>query len=178
VVPAADKQQAFRAYSNFVDHLKDDPDKWNPFVPAAFLEAGLRADSNFQLLDLKNIVSITRNCFDNVAYMPSLDTTYKLSTAELRSFSLAGMRWVSELESSKLAFKVQPTLVSPSWLTPFSGTLTRRSSKSARPRRAAPGCSTSSCGSPTSTCVLRPRSSASSLRLVTSSASVALGPER
>ena len=66
-------------------------------------------------MDIKNIVSIKRDSMsDQLLYLPNLDSTYKLSTIELRSFTIIAMRWVSELESSKLAFKIVPQFVSSS----------------------------------------------------------------
>jgi hypothetical protein len=43
--------------------------------------------------------------------MPCLDSVYKLSTAELKGFSLVSMRWVSGQEDSKLSFKIRPSQV-------------------------------------------------------------------
>lgn len=118
IVPTGDKQQAYQSYQTFASYLQDDPDKWNPFLPGNFLEtqgSRVKADNNFELMDIKNIVSIKRDSMsDQLLYLPNLDSTYKLSTIELRSFTIIAMRWVSELESSKLAFKIVPQFVSSS----------------------------------------------------------------
>jgi hypothetical protein len=45
---------------------------------------------------------------DMVGYAPKLNMVQKLTTVELKSFELIGMRWVSNLEESKFSFRVRP----------------------------------------------------------------------
>ena len=100
-------------------YLQDDPDKWNPFLPGNFMENQANSqmmnqstNGNYELLDIKNIVKIERESVDGLlVYLPNLSLSYKMSTAEIRSFSLVAMRWVSEMEDSKYSFKVRSEYV-------------------------------------------------------------------
>ena len=43
-----------------------------------------------------------------MVYKVMLDQSHKMSTAEFKSFSQVGSRWVSNLEDSKLSFQIRP----------------------------------------------------------------------
>ena len=88
--------------------MQDDPDKWNPFLPGNFLEQySNNKQGSYEILDIKNIVNIVKEGGDTL-YLPNLDSVYRMSTVEIKTFQLVAMRWVSELEESKFTFKVRP----------------------------------------------------------------------
>ncbi len=71
-----------------------------------------QANNGYELLDIKNIVQISTHAQAQcLLYLPNLNSTYKMSTIEIRSFQLKSMRWLSEMEDSKFSFKIRPQYV-------------------------------------------------------------------
>ena len=98
-----------------MNHLKDDPDKWNPFMPGNFLEnsTGSALTTHYELLDIQNIVKIGSDpMFNILTYYPGLSHVQRLTGQEVKSFNLVGMRWLSSKEESRYSFRVQSQFVS------------------------------------------------------------------
>jgi hypothetical protein len=43
-----------------------------------------------------------------LTYTPLLNSYEKLSSGEIKTFEMVGMRWVSSMEDSKFSYKVRP----------------------------------------------------------------------
>ena len=127
IVYTSEKKQAYQAFQNFLQHLQDDPDKWNPFLPGNFMENNAQllvgvGSSKHELLDIQNIVKHQNDSqLQCTTFRPLLNSYEKLSSNEIRTFELVAMRWVSSLEQSKFSFKVRPetNMVSYSHISTF-----------------------------------------------------------